>query len=77
MERIDRLLEEYDNVTAALRVNYAVGGPEHVAQLNKEYSAALTAMKYDPDNAPQRPSPEDVHRAAQQLFARLKKLNLS
>lgn len=58
----------------AMRTNYAVADIE---KLNQENTSAFNRLGYDPDKVTPKPKPEDVHRAAQQLFARLKKLNLS
>lgn len=54
-----------------MRVNYAMAEPE---KLNQENTSAFARLGYDPSTEQRRPSPQEMHQAAQSLLARLKKL---
>lgn len=69
-ERIDRLIGESDALNAAFLTNAAVNDPK---LLEQRQSAFLGKLRRDPEVVPPaRPSPEALHRAAQDIFSRIK-----
>lgn len=58
-------------MTQAIRQNmgWSKGGAE---QLNRENTQAIARLGYDPNTAPRRPSPEEIGKAAAELFSRIK-----
>jgi hypothetical protein len=52
-----------------MRTNYALAEPE---KLTRENTSAFERLGYDPNTAPRRPSPEELGKAAQAIFSKLK-----
>lgn len=52
-----------------MRVNYAMADPE---KLNQENTSAFNRLGYDPNTTQTRPSIEELSKAAQMIFSKIK-----
>ena len=58
-------------MTQAIR--HQLGNTKEGAEaLTRENEQAIARLGYDPATAPRRPSPEELHKAAQEIFSRIK-----
>lgn len=70
VDRIDGLIADVDAVNEAYRTRLAVTpDPE---PLNRENTSAVARLGYDPNTAPRRPSPEELSKAAQAIFSKIR-----
>ena len=71
VERIDGLIADLDAVTQAMR-NQMGNTKEGAEALARENEQAIARLGYDPNTAPRRPSPAELHKAAQEIFSRIR-----
>lgn len=58
-------------MTQAIRYNLGFSD-EGAKQLTRENGEAIARLGYDPNTAPRHPSPDELHKAALEIFSRIR-----